>query len=66
LEKSFEVNPILIKYICDSCNTGEMLPTGKMKMFETYALYIHKCEKCGVEHDLNEKYPTIRYDFVTQ
>jgi DNA polymerase III alpha subunit (gram-positive type) len=66
LEKSYEVKPIVIKYICDSCNLGEMLPTGKMKMFETHALFIHKCEKCGVEHDFFEKYPLIKYEDIKE
>lgn len=61
LEKTFEVKPIGVKYICDSCEKGEMRTTGKMKMFETHAEYHHTCDTCGAESDLPEKYPLIRY-----
>jgi DNA-directed RNA polymerase subunit RPC12/RpoP len=65
LEKRFEVKSIGIKYICDTCGEGEMSPTGGLKMFETNATYPHICERCGAEKDLLEKYPLIRYEFVT-
>lgn len=66
MEKSFDVKPEGIKYFCDSCESGEMFPTGRMKMFNTHALYPHICNSCGAEKDLSEKYPVIRYKFVTQ
>lgn len=66
MERNFEVKPIGVKYICDKCGDGEMLPTGKMKMFETHALYPHICNKCATEKDFIEKYPLIRYEFMTQ
>lgn len=61
MEKEFKVNPVGIKYTCDSCNTGEMLPTGKMNMLEFKATYTHVCNNCGTENNFNEKYPLIRY-----
>lgn len=30
MEKEFEVHPVLARYICDSCEEGEMLPTGEL------------------------------------
>jgi hypothetical protein len=64
LEKECKVKPIGIKFVCDSCSNGEMKHTGKMKMFETYVMYQHICEKCGVENNFTEKYPLIRYKFM--
>ncbi len=30
MEQRFEVKPIGVKYICDSCEEGEMIYTGEM------------------------------------
>ncbi|OUB49894.1 hypothetical protein [Bacillus thuringiensis] len=64
MEEKFEVKPVGVKYICDSCNQGEMVPTNNIKMFEKNIEYIHKCSRCGAERGLNNKYPLIRYEQV--
>lgn len=64
MEKTFEVKPIGIRYICDVCKKGEMHQTEKMKMYEHHATFVHKCSNCGQELELKEKYPTIRYEQV--
>lgn len=62
MEKTFTVKPVGVKYICDSCKNGEMLPTENIKMFEKHIEFTHKCKKCGSEKDFTEKYPLIRYE----
>ena len=64
MEEKFDVSPIGIRYICDSCNNGEMLPTGEMNMYENHATFIHKCKTCKNEKELMEKYPLIRYEQI--
>lgn len=64
LEKTFEVKPIGVRYICDVCNKGEMSQTGQLKMYEHHATFVHKCNNCKHELELNEKYPLIRYEQI--
>lgn len=64
MEISFSVKPVGIKYVCDSCEIGEMKQTGEMKMHSTHATFIHKCDNCLNEIELKEKYPLIRYELV--
>lgn len=61
MEKEFLIQPICIKYICDTCNEGEMLPTGENYWLSNPQKINHKCNKCGKEMMLNDKYPIIRY-----
>lgn len=62
MEEIFNVKTIGVKYICDSCKEGEMQQTGKMKMYDNHANFIHKCDNCGHEIELREKYPLVRYE----
>jgi hypothetical protein len=64
MEKEFEVKSVGVKYTCDECWIGEMTPTGKIKMYENHATFIHKCNNCNVEKELLEKYPLIRYEKI--
>lgn len=61
MEKEFLVKPIGIKYICDTCNEGEMIPTGENNWLTNPPNFNHKCNKCGKELLLSDKYPIIRY-----
>ncbi|HZH60698.1 MAG TPA: hypothetical protein VEY70_14215 [Metabacillus sp.] len=62
MEITFEVKPIGVKYVCDSCGEGEMVPNGKND-FKYEVKIGHTCSKCGLEKDFAEKYPLIRYEF---
>ncbi len=52
------------KYICDKCKEGEMLATGDNIMLTMPPKFKHKCNKCGEETYLLEKYPAIRFKIV--
>lgn len=64
LEVTFDVKPIGINYICDSCQKGEMNQTGEVKMYEHHATFVHKCSNCSEKKELKEKYPLIRYQQI--
>lgn len=50
-------NIIRLNYYCDKCNNGKMI--FKKINFKTYK-FIHHCELCDNEEELNESYPTIK------
>ncbi|HDR7324532.1 hypothetical protein CON85_23610 [Bacillus toyonensis] len=64
MEQKFAVKPVGVKYVCDSCKGGDMVVTSNMKMLEDHIEYIHKCNRCGLERGLNDKYPLVRYEQV--
>lgn len=64
MEETFPVKPIGVKYICDFCKIGQMQQTGQMNIHENIATFTHKCENCGKEIELKEKYPLIRYEQI--
>lgn len=59
-EQNFEIVPVGIKYICDSCDDGEMEYTGNMLMTHP-ARFAHRCKKCNSDQSFLKKYPTIEY-----
>lgn len=61
MEKEYFVIPVGVKYICNFCGGGEMIPTNKNNWSVDPPNFEHKCNNCGKEILLNEKYPTIRY-----
>ncbi|PFR59003.1 hypothetical protein COK36_20065 [Bacillus cereus] len=60
MEQRFEVKPIGVKYICDSCEEGEMIYTGEMLFFNP-PTFKHTCNNCDSNQNFIEKYPLIRY-----
>lgn len=64
MEKEFPITPIAVKYICDNCKEGEMIPTGENIYLTEPMQFKHKCNKCGEEIILHEKYPVIRYKSI--
>lgn len=62
MEEKFLVKPVGVKYICDSCKVGEMLPTGNNNWSSNPPKFEHKCTHCYTKVLLNEKYPLIRYE----
>lgn len=61
MEETFKVQPIGIKYICDLCKIGEMIPSGNNNWSSSLPKIEHKCNYCGNKIFLNEKYPIIKY-----
>jgi len=64
VEEKFVVQPVGVRYRCDSCKSGEMLPTGSNDWSSNLPNFEHKCNKCGAKVILNEKYPLIRYEII--
>lgn len=60
MEKEINVVPYAVIRICDSCNQGEMLPTGEVK-YPGPLWCEHRCERCGNTNNFNEKYPLIKF-----
>ena len=60
-EQRFEINPYGVKYLCD-CQS-EMEFTGKSFMSNP-PQYEHCCSSCGKIENLQEKYPTVKWEFV--
>lgn len=61
MEKEYSVNPIGVKYICDDCEKGELLPNGNNKWNVAPPQFEHECNHCNARKMLNEKFPLIRY-----
>lgn len=61
MEETFEVKPIGVKYICDTCEKGELLPTGENSWSQEIPNIEHGCTNCESKKMLPEKYPLIRY-----
>jgi uncharacterized protein (DUF983 family) len=63
-EREFEVEPVGIAYVCDSCGQGEMVSAEAETTAAEEARqagYRHRCTSCGQEDTLAESYPTIRF-----
>lgn len=45
-----------VNYICDSCKTGKMLPTG-IALTSMPPLFQHKCDNCGEINSFIHTYP---------
>lgn len=63
MEKTFEVLPVAIKYICDVCNEGEMVYLDGKIAFSNPPQFQHKCTYCEHLQCFTKKYPTIEYKF---
>lgn len=61
MEKEYQVKPVGVKYICDTCEKGEMLPNGKNNWNVELPLFEHECSHCNTRKMLTEKFPLIRY-----
>lgn len=63
-EKTFEVVPVGVDYICDECKGGVMVFN---KFIADVAVsgdapYEHICNFCSHKQLFTEKYPTIRFN----
>ena len=64
MEKSYEVKPVGIKYVCDRCNEGEMQVSGSIMLMTNPPKFPHKCNICSFEKNFTVKYPYIAYKTV--
>lgn len=61
MEEMYAVEPIGIKYICDTCGKGEMFSTGKNDWTINPPQFEHLCSNCSQKEFLKEKYPLVRF-----
>lgn len=65
-EERFDVKPIGIRYICEFCNEGEMIFTGRrgtiVNVEPPKFLFQHRCNKCGKTMDLPRSYPYVEWE----
>lgn len=66
MEEVYSVKPVGVKYNCDFCKKGEMLPTGKNVWSTEPPQFEHECTHCYAKILFDEKYPLIRYALVTE
>ncbi|MGG3451170.1 hypothetical protein [Domibacillus aminovorans] len=66
MEQTFEVQPCGVKYICDTCGEGELLPNGKNDWSAEQKPFEHECTECGQKKMFSEKYPLVRYKNVDE
>ena len=65
-ERTFELKPIGIKYICEFCNEGEMVYKNDQPIMVELVntqptLHRHVCTKCGKTMQLPKIYPYIEW-----
>lgn len=65
-ERSFEIRPVGVKYICEFCNEGEMRykndqPIMVEALNTSPMLHNHVCTKCGKTMKLPKVYPYIEW-----
>lgn len=46
------------RMMCEDCNSGEMIFTGKIINNSVKALFVHKCNKCGEIGVFSGRYPS--------
>jgi len=49
-----------VEYICPSCHTGRMLPSG-LALMSNPPLYPHVCPNCNTTLNLQHRYPRLLY-----
>jgi len=59
-EKTKQVFPVQVDYVCDKCGQGNMLPAGAC-LTSYPPQFGHICEHCGHAQYLGSQYPFIRY-----
>lgn len=60
MEKEIVVIPYAVIQICDSCQRGEMLPTGQVDYSFPFWCE-HECGNCGIKKNFSDKYPIIKF-----
>lgn len=62
-EKTFNVRPVGVKYICEFCKEGEMVQDkdNKEVLMSYPSQFPHKCNKCNKTMYLPKPYPYIEW-----
>lgn len=64
MEQQFEVKPVGVKYVCDSCGKGDMVyrgGNGDMILLGKDIKFKHYCYTCKCEKVFCKKYPFVDY-----
>lgn len=59
-EREYPIQPVGVEYVCDACGQGTVELTGVMLASDP-PQWPHKCNHCGHQVNLRDKYPTVRY-----
>lgn len=62
-EAEFQVKVVGVDYVCDDCGKGIMALTGKFNPRD--GLWEHCCTICSGLKEFPVKYPTIKYERVS-
>lgn len=67
-EVKSEVRPVGVRYMCDECEGGEMIPTGRViQLISTVPpKFEHMCKLCGAKENLAEQFPAIRFESMEE
>lgn len=61
-ERTFPIQHVGVKYICEHCGEGEMLFVPDNDILLTFPpMFKHRCNKCGGELSLPRQYPYIKW-----
>ena len=56
-----EVKTYEVVYLCDSCHQGQMVFAKDITLTGAYSSkYLHRCDSCGSEKQLDRRYPERR------
>lgn len=59
-EREFPIEQVGVEYVCDTCQQGTMHVSGNLLLTHPMK-WPHRCNKCGAEEALIEKYPIVRF-----
>ena len=61
-ERTYEIKPVGVDYVCDKCNTGVMVHNSGIALMCNPPQFVHVCSNCGHEQQMLEVYPTLRWE----
>lgn len=65
MEKELPISTYIVKYFCDSCETGEVIFHNPHinPLLPPPTKFEHFCDRCKMSYNLPVQYPHLRYDF---
>lgn len=64
--KTTPVQPVRVTYVCNTCETGEMVYAGSSTTMGYDSYHNHYCSRCMTQAQLNTIYPYIEYEDITK
>lgn len=59
-ERSYQVLPVGIEYVCDKCSYGTMKPNGTI-LTSLPPKYGHECDNCSASEYFTKQYPYVEF-----